>query len=307
MILRLSIKMDAELLRMYFGKLLKLQYDFFQDRESGELLSRIQDLSDIRMVLSQGGIDLLFNLSMVFVGAFMLFHISITMFQFVVVLIILYMITILLHIKPFKSNERKVKENYLNIVSHLKETIDGIEVIKTNNLREKKKEQLDVLVSKLIQNNYSLGSLDIRLSTITELIESMFLVVVLFMGSTLVLKGDISLGELIMFEYLIYFFLNPIKSVILTLPELQNFIVSLDRLNDIFESEEERDLQGKYDGIISWNKIEINHIYFSYNNEMDVLSDVSTLVRNGESLALVGESGSEKSTFAKKDIYSYYT
>lgn len=232
------------------------------------------------------------------IGGGALFRISELLFSFVLVLLVMYIVLILLHIKPIGDYERKIKESYTRMFSDLKDSIAGMEVIKTNNLQKRKEQKFTELVLQFLNSNYCFGKIEVRMSSIAQLIEGFFVVFIWCVGSKLVLEKEITLGELVMFNSLIYFFMNPIKELIGSQSEIENVIISFDRLNDIFESDEE-DIKREYKGSLDWKRIEVKDLSFSYDSEHYVLSNLNFSTTSGKSVAIVGKSGSGKSTFAK--------
>jgi ABC-type bacteriocin/lantibiotic exporter with double-glycine peptidase domain len=126
-------------------------------------------------------------------------------------------------------------------------------------------------------------------------------VVILWVGAWNVIKGNMTVGQLITFNALLAYFLDPIKNLINLQPMMQTAIVASDRLGEIFDLELERgenenkkirpeDLKGD---------IVIKNLDFRYGTRALVLKDISLTIKQGEKIALVGESGSGKTTLVK--------
>jgi len=126
-------------------------------------------------------------------------------------------------------------------------------------------------------------------------------VVILWVGAWNVIKGNMSIGQLITFNALLAYFLDPIKNLINLQPMVQTAIVASDRLGEIFDLSLERgenenrkiqpaDLKGD---------IVIKNINFRYGTRAMVLKDLSLTIKQGEKIAFVGESGSGKTPLVK--------
>ena len=126
----LSKRIDEELMSPFYEKLLSLPITFFQNRETGEIISRFQDISEIRDMISGSTLTLILDSIMLIAGIFILLGISKELFVIVCAIAVFYAIIIILFKDILTNTQRKIMERNAIVTSNLKEGIDGIESIK---------------------------------------------------------------------------------------------------------------------------------------------------------------------------------
>lgn len=126
----LSKRIDKELMFPFYNKLMSLPVTFFQNRETGEIISRFQDISEIRNMISGSTLILILDSVMLVIGMIILLGISSKLFMIVSAIAVLYVFIVLCFKKPLATVQRKIMENHANVTSSLKEGIDGVENIK---------------------------------------------------------------------------------------------------------------------------------------------------------------------------------
>lgn len=131
-------------------------------------------------------------------------------------------------------------------------------------------------------------------------LETLYLLLhLLWFGSSLVLNGEVSIGELISFNALLAYFIHPIGRLINLQPQLQGAIVASDRLGEILDLELEKSENECIKPETLAGCISLENVNFAYGVRDNVLNDINIHISNGERIALVGESGSGKTTIAK--------
>lgn len=299
-ILCLSKTIDSTLIRGFYQKMMQLPLSFFHNRDTGEIISRFQDISDIRFLISGAGITLILDLCMTLAGGIILYTISPLLFALVIAIMFIYVIIVMFYSQPIRNGNRMVKESYTSMFSLLKETADGSETVKAFSGENVLFGKLINRSNQFLKKNYQLGILDTCMNAIVMAIESIGIILILWIGSNLVIHGKLTLGELIAFESLVYFFMTPIKELIQLLPTIQKTIVSLDRVNDIFEATSEFQLKNRnFTGELQWDTITLENVSFSYGYGSEVLNDIRLSFQRGKITSLIGESGSGKTTIAK--------
>ena len=133
------------------------------------------------------------------------------------------------------------------------------------------------------------------------LLESLGTILVLWQGSTLVVADKLSLGALIAFISLITFYTSPVRNIIEYQREIQNVLVMMRKLSDVMDdvSEENEEENEVLNDTLKkeWRSIEFKNIYFSYAADSYIINNLSVRFKAGMSYALVGKSGSGKTTF----------
>jgi len=132
-------------------------------------------------------------------------------------------------------------------------------------------------------------------------------VVILWVGGIDVINGALTMGQLITFQSLLAYFLDPVKNLINLQPQMQTAVVAADRLGEILDLEAEKG-EEEYHKLHPQSiagDIELKNINFRYGTRRLVLEDVSLKIKQGEKVAFVGESGSGKTTLAKLLLHLY--
>lgn len=300
LLLGLSKKATSILNIRYYSKLMKLPIVFFQNRDTGEIMSRYQDIDEIHSLMSETGLALILNSMMILTGGCILSHYNTFLFSIIIVMLSIYFLVVLCHGRILQEKNKQVKEKYTKINSFLKESVDGIETIKLNTMEEVKNDSFFMLQSDMLESDYQLGKISLRLNSLVDGIEDIGIIFILCCGSLLVMQKQMTLGELVTFDALLYFFISPVKELISLQPIIQRTKVIFDRLNDVFEYIEENDLQIRNNkDVLKWNKIKMENVSFAYGYEKNVISQFNLEIERGKTLAITGKSGCGKSTLAK--------
>lgn len=300
--LKLSLKIDIDFMKNYYYHVLNLPVNFYERRKSGEILSRFSDLSKIREALSSVTITLLVDTLMVIVGGSILFYQSSKLFMITLVLIPIYLVIGFSFRKTLERYSRLVMEQEATLSSFLIESFSGYQIIKSliaeNKVFKKGVNHFNDLLKKI----YKLDSfINIQL-TINEFMKLTTTLIILWAGSSMIIKNELSLGELLTFNALVIYYIDPIERLINLQPQIQSAVVATQRYLDIIDikSEEESTINDKERNINKFEKaIEIENLSFQYNFEGLTLKNINMLIPKNKTIGIVGESGSGKSTLAK--------
>ncbi|PRX20634.1 ATP-binding cassette subfamily B protein [Orenia metallireducens] len=306
LLLYLSQKIDLALILNYYQHVLELPMSFFDTRKVGEILSRLNDASKIRSAISGAAISVMLDTLMVIVGGIILYIQSSTLFWVSAVIIPFYIVVVWSFNSPFQKIHRKEMEQAADLQSYLVESVSGIATIKAFNGEDEANLETESRFIKFVRSIFKVtwmrnlqSSLQMALTSVSEL-------VILWVGGLQVIKGNISVGQLITFNALLAYFYDPIQRLINLQPQLQEAFVASDRLGEILDLDIEKENELKKispEKLIG--KIEIKDMDFRYGTRKKVLEEINIDVKPGEKIALVGESGSGKTTLAKL-LLKYY-
>ena len=306
LIVKLEQNIDIPIMLGYYNHALILPMKFYSMRDTGEIISRFNDASSIRDIVSEASLTIMMDTIMAVVGAVVLFNSNKLLFLISVVMLILYGIIVFVYNKPIKKINRKIMEMNSKVTSQFVETINGIETIKAFNQEDNEKEKTDKLYKKFLKKVFNGGVLSLSQQTITMFVAVVGELVILWVGVAYVIKGELTLGELITFNALLGYFIEPIKNLINLQPSIQTAVVAADRLGEILDiAPEYSSEQGKANNKIEFEKILISNLDFRYGTRDLVLKNINLEILCGEKIAFVGESGSGKTTLAKLFIRLY--
>lgn len=290
-------KIDISLSLDYYNHLVDLPMEFFGTRKTGELMSRFSDVSNIRDAISTATLTIMLDTVMASVTGIYLFILSRKLFLITLVIMSVYATIVICFKNPIKSVNRDIMEKNAQVTVYLKETIDGIETIKSYKGEETCKEKTRNLFIKYVNKIVNGTVIYTILNALVGMVEAVGLVTLLWGGAYLCIRDTITVGTLITFYYLLSYFFDPIKNLIELQPSLQTAIIAAERLNDVLDITIENNKKENACNLLG--NIKFENINFRYGNRKLVLKNINISVPQGAKVAFVGESGCGKTTLAK--------
>jgi ATP-binding cassette, subfamily C, bacteriocin exporter len=296
-------ELDASIFFNIYHHIINLPYQYYKNRNTGEIVNRLMDINYIRDVINKLFLTVFIDSFLLVFSVIALFLISSQLFFISLIIVLLYFIVIVIFSKPFNRYINKIKDEEACFTNYLIESINNYEMIKGININ-------DNIISKgylkyihYIDNVYAFNNSYNVQSFFKDIINYVGQIAIILMGSILVINNKITMGSLIAFITLLVYFLEPIKNMI----DLQMLIryskTIVDRIIDLYNIP----IQTKNNDIIYkiTGDIKINNLYFSYNNRDNILKDINLEIKSGEKVLVVGNSGSGKSTLLKL-LLKYY-
>ncbi|RDU21857.1 peptidase domain-containing ABC transporter [Anaerosacchariphilus polymeriproducens] len=299
LLLYMAQNIDVPLLLGYYNHVIKLPMNFFGTRKVGEIISRFNDGDKIRNAISSVILTLMIDVLMTVVGGVILYLQNVKLFFTCFVPIILYLVLVFGFKKKIKKVNRKVMEDNASMTSYLVESLEGIETVKAFNGEGLVQAKTENNFFKFMRSCFKCGCTYNAQETLMNVISGGFGICLLWFGSSLVIKGEVSMGELISFNALLAYFIQPIGRLINLQPQLQEAIVASDRLGEILDLELEKSENESIQPETLAGNISLQNLSFAYGVKDNVLEDINIHISNGERIALVGESGSGKTTIAR--------
>jgi ATP-binding cassette subfamily B protein len=307
MLLYMSQKLDINLILGYYSHVLELPMSFFGTRRVGEIISRFQDASKIRDAISGATLTIMIDTLMAVAGGIILFVTNGTLFVIAVIVVGLYGVIVLCFNKPLRDVNQKSMEENAQLSSYLIESLNGIETVKAFNSERTANLQTERRFVRLERTVFKNGLLNNVSGSLSGFVSAVGGVVILWAGATFVIQGRLTVGQLLTFNALLVYFLDPVKNLINLQPAMQTAIVASDRLGEILDLELEK--SENEDKKISPSSlrgaIKISNLDFRYGTRALVLDGINLDIQPGEKIALVGESGSGKTTLVKL-LLSFY-
>lgn len=307
LLLYLSQKLDIALLLGYYRHVLELPMNFFGTRRVGEIISRFTDAGKVRDAISGATLTIMIDTFMVIAGAIILCIQNVKLFGIALIIVVLYIIVVAVFQKWYEKLNRDQMEDNAQLTSYMVESLNGIQTVKAYNAERKANRETEIRFVKLLKSVFKLSyvsNVQISLKTFIELIGG---VVILWVGGLSVINGEMTMGELITFNSLLAYFLDPVKNLINLQPQMQTAVVAADRLGEILDLDAEKTEKErrKMAPASLAGDIEIKNMDFRYGTRKLVLENINLKIEKGQNVAFVGESGSGKTTLSKLLLHLY--
>ncbi len=295
---RLGIKIITKFKGDVFRHLLKLPISWFNKQPVGELIARVESDSErVKALFSDLSITIIGNV-MFFIGVFTVlfirqWQITIYVMPAVIVAIIGYSYLI----KYLSKFYRQIRERYANVSAKLTDYVQGMQIIQALNRQQ-------TVIDDLSQASLDKRNLEIRTQVIEYGSQSVFMfisnvvfvIIIILISAPKIIAGVVTIGTLIVFIQYIYQMIWPLMHISENVMQIQRSFVSLKRILELTElPTEEAEFTGN--AIQEFNsEVRFENVWFAYKDEEWILKDVSFTIPKGKKIALVGASGSGKTT-----------
>ena len=308
MMMHLSIKIDIPLMLGYFRHIYKLPMKFFATRKTGDITTRFSDAFTIKDVFTNIALTLILDIGMALITGVILFRMNSGLFAIIIFMTIVSILLVFIFKQPYrKINEEQMQQSAV-LNSQIIEGLRAVETIKGNANEDVELDNIEKEYIKSLRISYKEGMLSNVQGVISQLISTAGNLILMYFGIMQVLKGNITLGSYMAFNTLSGYFMEPVSNLVGLQLSLQEANISMKRFSEILDYEEEQPEteQNLYQDIEKIEgDIEIRHVTFRYGNRKPALNDISFTIPKGKKVALVGSSGSGKTTMAKL-LLKYY-
>ena len=295
----ISHKFDYVLINSSFSHILSLPYIYYRNRTTGEILTRINDLSELRNYTSEILITLSGDLPLTIFSLIILFTINVKLSLILIVIVIISTIITVLINNLINNKIKEIKENSSKSNSYMIELINAEETLKGQNILDMVLTKFSLKYNKVICSSYDYNNLSNIMLFVNNISNSLVTILIIFIGSKMVLNNEFSLSKLITFNALSFYFLEPIKNVISMNINYKKIKIVKERINELLSLKEE-DLYLDTNKVnIVKGDIEVRNLTYSYNNKDKVLDNISLYIKEKEKVVIVSPSGYGKSTLSK--------
>ena len=304
LLLFINQKLDLVLTLDVFKNIIKLPYNYYQNRTTGDVISRINDLESVREMLSKVALSLFVDLPLTIVSLVILYFINNTLFVIGLIIILLYLIVIFSFRGIFNDYIKKIQVKKGETTSLMVESISGFETVKGMHIESDVKNKFEKKYVKYLKDIFKFQNLFYLQNLFKELIDNIGFIIIILIGSILVIEGKMNIGRLLTFSSLLVYFLEPIKNIINLDTMIKEANNALSRILDIISYEE------KDNGLVEDfhnGDIKFQNFSYSYNDRDYILKDINLNIKKNSKVMVVGESGSGKSTLFKVLMRFYNT
>ena len=296
-LLYLSQKIDIPLTLGYFKHIFNLPMSFFGKRKTGDILARFADAGTIKNVMSAIALSILMDTSLALIVGVILYFMNPKLFVVIIIMTIINIILVYIYKRPYKKINLIQMEQSAKLNSTMIESLNSLEMIKSNSIEEDRMEKIENDYIDLVKTSFNENVLSNSQSVISGALSTIGNLVIMWIGATLVMNGDITLGALMTFTSMAGFFMNPVGNLVGLQLQIQEANIAMKRLSEIYDVDEEK--LGEVKDTNLDGDIKLENITFRYGMRRPVLNSINLSIRKGDKIAIVGESGSGKTTLSK--------
>lgn len=300
-LLHLSTRINISLISDFLTKMMKLPVGFFDTKMTGDILQRVGDHRRIESFLTTSSLTILFSMVNLIVFAIIMAIYSVKILLIFLAGSLLYFLWISLFMKKRRSLDHRYFSRQAENQSKLIQIIHGIKEIKLNNAERTKQWEWKEIQAGLFRVNMKTLSLNQNQEAGGIFINETKNILINVTAAIAVLHGDMTLGMLLAVSYILGQLNGPIEQMISFFHRAQDARISLERLAEIHDMEDEFENQSGITVVPSISKVLVDKLSFSYPGALsrNVLEDVTLKLKKDSVTAVVGVSGSGKTTLLK--------
>lgn len=300
-ILHLSTRINISLISDFFIKLMNLPISYFDVRMTGDIMQRINDHHRIERILTTSSLSVLFSfINMIIMGAVLAYY-NLSIFVVFFIGSFLYFVWVTLFLKRREKLDYKRFSEVSQEQSKVIELINGMQEIKLHNAEKQKRWGWEYIQARLFKVSMKSLVLEQTQSIGSNFINELKNIIIIFLSAKLVIDGQITLGMMMAITSIVGNLNGPIVQLIGFIRELQDAKISLARLSEIHEKEDETQNDAeKTKEIPKDADITIKDLSFRYvGSDIHVLENLNLTIPANKITAIVGTSGSGKTTLMK--------
>ncbi len=293
----MGVRMQAQMRSDMFNKLERLPYTYYDEHETGSLMSRMtNDLFDISEIAHHGPEN-------IFIAGFTLLasFIYLMLINWILALIIFACVPLLIIVTSHFRHQMRVamresKVAMAKINASLESSISGIRVTKAFTNTKKEQEKFEVSNESFVKARSSAFNAMGKFFASSQFITDVFNIIVLLAGGIFLYNGYISIADYSTFIISVNMFITPINQLINFVEQFQNGTTGFKRFLEVMDEEEENVKEGSKICPKLKGDVTFSHVSFHYKSSKGILNDISFKVPHGKKIALVGPSGGGKTT-----------
>ncbi len=293
----INMHLETSLLKEFINHLFHLPSKVIFSRTVGEIVTRVSEVGNVKSLFTDLFIAFFLDFILTLVTIPILYSINNKLFLILCLSLLVYLVIGLfyskyLYKKVMQNIDYKDKYN-----SYLIDSISCFQSINNLNVTNKILKENEYRISEFINDEFSMNDFCIKIESLKNFVSELCYLFINIFGLFLIKNGSLDFVNLVLFNTLISFFLDPIKNFIDVLPKFNFLKASFDKINDFIDVPVEEDSSSNIN--LSNYNLFIDNISFTYNDFINILSNFSLKVSYGEKILLKGRSGCGKSSLCK--------
>jgi ABC-type bacteriocin/lantibiotic exporter with double-glycine peptidase domain len=296
----LQAHIDISITSNFFEHLLRLPIRFFQQRSSGDIMARVASATTIRDLISNELVSTLLDGGMVLIYLVVLFSSSLVFGSIALAIGLLQLLLLLASYSPVRRLARRELNSIGESQGYVTEMLTGIVTLKAAGAEQKAFERWSNVFMKQLNASVHLDYTTSVVSTLISILNTLAPLALLWIGASQILTGAMQIGTMLALSALAGEFLTPLSSLAGSGQLLQMARSHLERLGDVMEAETEQNMLSLRQPPLLSGRIELKEVSFRYDpHAPDILKNITMAISAGQKIAIVGRTGSGKSTLGK--------
>ncbi len=297
-------KLDFGMIANFHRHVLSLPVSFFARRNTGDIMARFQENATIRRFMTQGSIGTVLNTLMLFTYVTLMFCYNVRLTLLLLAFLPPIILVTLAATPKYKDYARRIFYAGAEAQSRLVEGLAGAEVVKGMGAERAVRLKWEKAYARSMNIRYRAEIFTAVVGTVSGLLRAAAFVVLLWVGSRMVLAQELTIGQLMAFNALVGSIMAPVMGLVAIWDELQEALVSMERLGDVLDLDPEQPEAAAPSRIILpavKGEIRLKNVYFRYGGPGGdpILKNLDLTIPAGSTVAVVGRSGSGKTTLAR--------
>lgn len=297
----INSKLDFSLVLDSFKRIISLPYCYYHNRSTGEIVSKINDLSVSRDFISKIFVCLFIDFPLIIISIIFLIRINFYLFLISFLIFIFYLLISFIYSKIYKFYISKVKTMKEDVNSYMFQSINGFETVKGTNIEVSVIDRFNSKYINFLNNMFKLSNHINNQSFLRDVINEFGNIFILFIGALFVIDGKLSIGYLVTYSSMMVYFFEPIRNIIDMDFNIRESYESITRVISLYENYSDKGIINFKNGDISFNNLN-----FTFDNKKNILNGINFTILKGERVMIYGTSGSGKSTLLKL-LMGYYS
>ena len=302
LLIYLNQKLDIKILLTAFTKVILLPYNYYKNRTSSEVLSRINDLSNIKTFISKLIVTILLDLLLLVAAIIVISNINKQILNIYLLVDLLYLLIIIIFNKKIKYQTVKVQEEVAQTNKNIIEAINNFEAIKGLNIEDKIIYKFTKDYTSLLNTKYHIDKQNNIIVLLKDNIMDISILLTNFYILKEIMNNSMTVGDYITISFMTNYLIYPVRNIIDIIYDYHYVKSSITRANNLLEVSQEK-INEKEVLDINGN-IKITNLKYTYNNKNIILKNINLFIKDKDRVLLLGSSGSGKSTILKL-LYKY--